>query len=138
METGRRVTYASGRKSPTEGRSLTPKRRMSNQASFAGASGFREFVQLAMQDGSLLKMSGTCEADEMFVGGKAGNKHKFARATRIRGRGAVGKSRVPNQNPSVQFFSTLLDSVGNSPNTTQPIADALHGSPCRSFTQLEF
>ena len=44
-------------------------------------------IRLAMQDGSLLKMTGTCEADETFVGGKAKNMHKFARATRIKGGG---------------------------------------------------
>ncbi len=51
-------------------------------------------IRLAMQEGTLLKMSGTCEADETFVGGKAKNMHKFARATRIKGRGAVGKAIV--------------------------------------------
>ena len=51
-------------------------------------------IRLAMQDGSLLKMTGTCEADETFVGAKAKNMHKFARATRIKGRGAVGKAIV--------------------------------------------
>lgn len=52
-------------------------------------------IRLAMQDGSLLKkISGTCEADETFVGGKAKNMHKAERAKRIKGRGAVGKTIV--------------------------------------------
>ena len=51
-------------------------------------------IRLAMQDGSFTKMSGTCEADETFVGGKAKNMHKAVRARKIKGRGAVGKTIV--------------------------------------------
>ena len=51
-------------------------------------------IRLAMQEGSLLKMSGTCEADETFVGGKAKNMHKAEREKRINGRGAVGKTII--------------------------------------------
>ena len=51
-------------------------------------------IRLAMQDGTLMKMSGTCEADETFYGGLAKNMHKSERAKRIKGRGAVGKTIV--------------------------------------------
>ncbi len=51
-------------------------------------------IRLAMQEGTLLKMSGTCEADETFVGGKSKNMHRFQREKRIKGRGAVGKTIV--------------------------------------------
>ena len=51
-------------------------------------------IRVAMHDGTLSKMSGTCEADKTFVGGQAKNMHKLARATRIKGRDAVGKAIV--------------------------------------------
>jgi transposase-like protein len=51
-------------------------------------------VRLAMQNGSLEKMSGTVEADETFIGGKAINMHKKKREQNIKGRGPVGKAVV--------------------------------------------
>ena len=51
-------------------------------------------VRLAMQTGSMQKMSGTVEADETFIGGKARNMHKSKREREIQGRGAVGKTIV--------------------------------------------
>lgn len=51
-------------------------------------------VRLAMQDGSFIKLSGTIEADETFVGGKAKNMHKAERKGKIKGRGFVGKTIV--------------------------------------------
>ncbi len=51
-------------------------------------------IRLAMQEGTLMKMSGKCETDETFVGGKAKNMHKFPRERKIKGRGAVGKTIV--------------------------------------------
>jgi transposase-like protein len=50
-------------------------------------------IRLAMQQGSFSKpMSGTVEADETFIGGKARNMHKGKRLAK--GRGAVGKAVV--------------------------------------------
>lgn len=51
-------------------------------------------IRLAMKTGSFLKMSGTIETDETFVGGKAKNMHQERRANLIKGRGAVGKAIV--------------------------------------------
>jgi transposase-like protein len=52
-------------------------------------------IRLAMQEGGITsKLSGTVEADETFVGGKAKNMHKADRKRRIKGRGAVGKTIV--------------------------------------------
>src|SRR6185369_16692111 len=51
-------------------------------------------VRLAMQDQSFTKMTGTVEADETFVGGKAKNMHKAKRKEKIKGRGAIGKTIV--------------------------------------------
>ncbi len=51
-------------------------------------------IRLAMQEQSFTKMSGTIEADETFVGGKAKNMHKERRKKAIKGRGAVGKAIV--------------------------------------------
>lgn len=51
-------------------------------------------IRLAMKTGSFLKMSGTIETDETFVGGKAKNMHKDKREAVIKGRGAVGKAIV--------------------------------------------
>lgn len=51
-------------------------------------------VRLAMQQGTFEKLSGTIEADETFIGGKAKNMHKDRRAEIIKGRGAVGKAIV--------------------------------------------
>jgi transposase-like protein len=49
-------------------------------------------IRLAMQDGSIEKMSGKVEADETFIGGKARFMHKDKRA--VTGRGTVGKTAV--------------------------------------------
>ena len=51
-------------------------------------------IRLAMQDGSFVKMTGTVEADETFVGGKAKNMHHAVKKERIVGRGASGKMIV--------------------------------------------
>jgi transposase-like protein len=51
-------------------------------------------IRLAMQTGSFSKLSGTTEADETFIGGRAKNMHKAARKRKIKGRGAVGKAIV--------------------------------------------
>ena len=49
-------------------------------------------VRLAMQDTTDAKLSGTVEADETFIGGKARNMHAGKR--KAKGRGAVGKAIV--------------------------------------------
>ncbi|MGA8026999.1 MAG: IS1595 family transposase [Bryobacteraceae bacterium] len=50
-------------------------------------------IRLAMQDGTTGgKLSGECEVDETFIGGKARNMHKDVRARRIRGTGPEGKA----------------------------------------------
>lgn len=46
----------------------------------------------AMHTGSIDKMTGTIEADETFIGGKARNMHSGKRAEKIRGRGPMGKA----------------------------------------------
>ena len=51
-------------------------------------------IRLAMKTGSFLKMAGTVECDETFIGGKAKNMHKERRENLIKGRGAVGKAIV--------------------------------------------
>ena len=49
-------------------------------------------IRLAMQNGSFDKLSGTVEADETFIGGKARNMHKDKR--KVKGTGHVGKAIV--------------------------------------------
>lgn len=51
-------------------------------------------LRLAMQQGSLEKLSGEVEADETYVGGRARNMHKSKRDEKITGRGASGKVAV--------------------------------------------
>ena len=51
-------------------------------------------IRLAMQAGSIEKLSGQVEADETYVGGKARNMHKDKRAEKITGRGMSGKVAV--------------------------------------------
>ena len=51
-------------------------------------------LRLAMQAGSIEKLSGQVEADETFIGGKARNMHKSKRAEKIAGRGSSGKVAV--------------------------------------------
>lgn len=51
-------------------------------------------IRLAMESGTLDKLSGEVEADETFVGGKAKNMHKHKREAKIKGRGSVGKTAV--------------------------------------------
>lgn len=49
-------------------------------------------IRLALNEGTFDKMSGTVEADETFIGGKARNMHKGKR--KAKGRGAIGKTAV--------------------------------------------
>src|SRR5438094_464994 len=49
-------------------------------------------IRLAMQNGTFDKLSGTVEADETFIGGKARNMHKGKR--KVKGTGHVGKAIV--------------------------------------------
>jgi len=51
-------------------------------------------IRYAMHTGSVNKMTGTVEADETFIGGKARNMHVGKRMERIRGRGPMGKAVV--------------------------------------------
>jgi transposase-like protein len=51
-------------------------------------------VREAMRAGGLVKLAGTVEVDETYVGGEARNMHKAVRERKIRGRGAVGKRCV--------------------------------------------
>lgn len=51
-------------------------------------------IRHAMHTGSINKMTGTIEADETFIGGKARNMHAGERAKKIRGRGPMGKAIV--------------------------------------------
>ena len=51
-------------------------------------------IRLAMENGSIEKLSGNVEVDETFIGGKAKNMHKHKREAIIKGRGSVGKTAV--------------------------------------------
>jgi transposase-like protein len=51
-------------------------------------------IRLAMQAGSLGKLSGHVEVDETFIGGKARNMHRADRARKIHGTGGSGKVAV--------------------------------------------
>ena len=73
-------------------------------------------IRLAMQDGTFTKMSGTIEADETFVGGKAKNMHKAARERKIKGRGAVGKTIV--QGVLERGGKVIAGVVGNTKRKT--------------------
>jgi transposase-like protein len=51
-------------------------------------------IRYAMHHGSFDKMTGTVEADETFIGGKARNMHRDVRARKIHGTGGMGKAVV--------------------------------------------
>jgi len=51
-------------------------------------------IRYAMHHGTINKMTGTVEADETFIGGKARFMHKDQRARKIHGTGAMGKAIV--------------------------------------------
>jgi transposase-like protein len=51
-------------------------------------------IRYAMHHGTINKMSGTIEADETFIGGKARFMHKGRREKMIKGRGPMGKEIV--------------------------------------------
>src|SRR5947208_4455612 len=51
-------------------------------------------IRLAMQQGSLEKLSGHVEVDETFIGGKARNMHRADKARKIHGTGGAGKVAV--------------------------------------------
>lgn len=49
-------------------------------------------IRLAMESGSIEKLSSNVEVDETYIGGKAKNMHKAKREAIIQGRGTVGKT----------------------------------------------
>ena len=51
-------------------------------------------IRYAQHHGTINKMTGTVEADETFIGGKARNMHADKRAEKIHGRGPDGKAIV--------------------------------------------
>jgi transposase-like protein len=51
-------------------------------------------IRYAQHHGTINKMTGTVEADETFIGGKARNMHADKRAKKIHGRGPDGKTIV--------------------------------------------
>ncbi|PYP93012.1 MAG: IS1595 family transposase [Candidatus Angelobacter sp. Gp1-AA117] len=51
-------------------------------------------IRLAMQNGSIMKFGGECEADETFIGGKARNMHMDVKKRRITGSGPTDKTAV--------------------------------------------
>jgi transposase-like protein len=51
-------------------------------------------IRLAMQQGSIEKLSGEVEVDESYIGGKARNMHKDKREQKISGTGTSGKVAV--------------------------------------------
>src|SRR5437868_7499662 len=51
-------------------------------------------IRLAMQNGTLDKLSGHVEVDETFIGGKARNMHRADKARKIHGTGGSGKVAV--------------------------------------------
>ena len=51
-------------------------------------------IRLAMQNGTLDKLSGHVEVDETYIGGKARNMHRADRARKIHGTGFEGKVAV--------------------------------------------
>jgi transposase-like protein len=51
-------------------------------------------IRYAIHHGTFNKMTGTVEADESFIGGKARNMHADKRAEKIHGRGPEGKAIV--------------------------------------------
>jgi transposase-like protein len=51
-------------------------------------------IREAVKDADSTVLSGICEVDETYVGGKAKNMHKDVRARKIQGRGSVGKAMV--------------------------------------------
>ena len=51
-------------------------------------------IRLAMQNGTLDKLSGHIEVDETFIGDKARNMHRSERARKIHGTGGAGKVAV--------------------------------------------
>jgi transposase-like protein len=51
-------------------------------------------IRYAMHHGTINKMTGTVEADETFIGGKARNMHADKRSEKIHGRGPEGKAIV--------------------------------------------
>src|SRR5260370_2620291 len=51
-------------------------------------------IRYAQHTGAVNKMTGTGEADETFIGGRARNMHAGKRADKIKGRGPMGKAIV--------------------------------------------
>lgn len=51
-------------------------------------------IRFALQKGSIEKMSGHCEADETFIGGKARNMHKMKRAEKVTKTGPAAMTPV--------------------------------------------
>ena len=79
-------------------------------------------IRLAMQEGSIEKLSGDVEADETYVGGRAENMHEWKRlASGVQGRGTVGKAivfGVLQRNTKEQNSKVRVGVVQNSKKRT--------------------
>ncbi len=75
-------------------------------------------IRVALQQGSCEKFTGTVEADETYIGGKAKNMHKDKCAKAIQGRGSVGKTAVAG---ILKCGETYIDANGDEQKTTSQI-----------------
>jgi transposase-like protein len=67
-------------------------------------------LRLALQSGSLVKLSGEVEVDETFIGGKARNMHVAQRQRRITGTGGKDKAEVMGMlEPGGEVRTTVVE-----------------------------
>ena len=91
-------------------------------------------IRTALTSGGIeQKLTGTVEADETFVGGKAKNMHKAERSKKIKGRGAVGKTIV--QGVLQRGGMVIAGVVSNAKRKTlQPNVRAVVGEGSKVYT----
>ena len=94
-------------------------------------------VRKAVHSGSFTKLSGECEADETFIGGKARNMHVGKRQRRITGTGTKDKTAVmglwnAGGKSALLFYRTARD-MHYKPKYKNTSRQVPHSIPMRCF-----
>jgi len=101
-------------------------------------------IRLAMQQGSIEKLSGHVEVDETFIGGKARNMHRSEKARKIHGTGGSGKVAVMGllerhgEVRTMVVANTKRNSLRKEINTHVEPGSMVYSDALKSYNDLNF